>query len=237
MNIQQVTGNECRDVTGLVVVIDVLRAFTTAAFAFAAGAKEIILVGGIEEAFALREATPDALIMGEDEGKQIPGFDYGNSPSALIGLNLNGRTLIQRTTAGTQGVVNSTSADQILCSSFVVAGATAKAIHSLKPEQVTFVNTGVRPGAPGYGAEDVACSDYLTALLTEPAPDPAPYLRRVIQSKTSGWLAKETAASLSQDLQCAIDLDHFPFALLVHKQNGRHILQKAAEWQGSQAAE
>jgi 2-phosphosulfolactate phosphatase len=226
MKIQQVTGNECGEVTGLVVVIDVLRAFTTAAFAFAAGAKKIILVGGIEEAFALREATPDALIMGEDKGKQIPGFDYGNSPSALIGLDLHGRTLIQRTTAGTQGVVNSTRADQILCSSFVVAGATAKRIQSLKPEQLTFVNTGVRPGAPGYGAEDAACSDYLTALLTTtPSPDPDPYLHRVTQSRTGGWFAADAHTAFNRDLQCAVDLDRFPFAMQVHKQNELHILK------------
>ena len=43
-----------------VEVIDVLRAFTTAAFAFAAGVREIVLVGAVEEALALRERLPGA---------------------------------------------------------------------------------------------------------------------------------------------------------------------------------
>lgn len=224
MNIQQVTGDECAALTGLVVVIDVLRAFTTAAFAFAAGAKEIILMGSINEAFALREAMPDALLMGENRGIFISGFDYGNSPAALRGVDLNGRSLIQRTTAGTQGVVNSRYADPILCSSFVVADATARYIKSLNPDQLTFVNTGIHPHISGYGSEDVACSDYISALITETAVDPIPYLRRVSQSK-SGHNFAQADPSLQADLACATDLDRFPFAMLVHKQNGLHILK------------
>jgi 2-phosphosulfolactate phosphatase len=222
MEIHQVTGFECEDVTGLVVVIDVLRAFTTAAFAFAAGAKEIILVGGIEEAFALKETMPESLLMGENRGVFIPGFDYGNSPAALIGENLNGRSLIQRTSAGTQGVVNSKNADQILCSSFVVAAATARLLQSLNPNQLTFVNTGIRPNAEGYGQEDIACSDYISALLNHENPKPKPYLQRVVASREGVFHALNEDEKA--DIQCAIDLDRFNFAMRVHKQNGNHTL-------------
>ena len=38
MKIHYATLESCHDATGTVVVIDVLRAFTTAAYAFAAGA-------------------------------------------------------------------------------------------------------------------------------------------------------------------------------------------------------
>jgi len=62
---------------GVVVVVDVLRAFTTAAFAFSSGAKEIIPVSGIEEAKALKIALPGTLLMGEDRGMSLAGFDFG----------------------------------------------------------------------------------------------------------------------------------------------------------------
>ena len=52
---------ELEGVGGVVVVIDVLRAFTTAAFAFAAGAREIVLVSTVDEALALRERLAGAL--------------------------------------------------------------------------------------------------------------------------------------------------------------------------------
>lgn len=225
MRIQQVTGFECEHVTGLIVVIDVLRAFTTAAFAFASGAKEIWLVSGIEEAFALRETMPEALLMGENRGIFIPGFDYGNSPAALIGESLNGRSLIQRTSAGTQGVINSKNADQILVSSFVVAKATVSQIQALAPEQVTFVNSGIHPTKEGWGLEDIACSDYLTVLLQGTNPDPTPYLNRVTDCPTGIKFQNAPDPTLQADLKCAIALDRFPFALQVYKQNGAHILK------------
>ena len=41
---------ELAEVTGAVVVVDVIRAFTTAAYAFAAGADHIFLVDTLDEA-------------------------------------------------------------------------------------------------------------------------------------------------------------------------------------------
>ena len=68
MRIEQATRDTCGEATGAVVAIDVIRAFTTAAFAFAAGARDIVLVGTVEEAFAQRERFPGALAMGEVDG-------------------------------------------------------------------------------------------------------------------------------------------------------------------------
>jgi 2-phosphosulfolactate phosphatase len=73
LEIHRATLDTCAQATGTVVVIDVLRAFTTAAFAFAAGAADITLVGAIEEAFALRERNPDLLLAGEVYGLPIEG--------------------------------------------------------------------------------------------------------------------------------------------------------------------
>jgi len=106
MHVQYATLETCAEATGTVVVIDVIRAFTTAAFAFAAGAHEIIAVGTVEEALALRARGAGDLVMGHDVGGlPPPGFDFGNSPRSLIGVNLQGKHLIQRTGAGTQGLV------------------------------------------------------------------------------------------------------------------------------------
>ena len=76
------TLDDCDQVTGLAVAIDVLRAFTTAGYLFAAGVKQIILVSGVEEAFSFAK-LPDSLILGEIDGIQVEGFDLGNSPSML----------------------------------------------------------------------------------------------------------------------------------------------------------
>src|SRR5262245_21091427 len=72
------TLDTCADAVDAVVATDVLRAFSTAAFAFAAGAREIVLTGTVEEALALRERFPGSLLMGEVDGLAVEGFDFSN---------------------------------------------------------------------------------------------------------------------------------------------------------------
>jgi 2-phosphosulfolactate phosphatase len=91
--------------TGTVAVIDVFRAFTTAAVALANGASRIVMVRTVEEALALRDAGIGEVCMGEVGGRTPDGFDFGNSPFEVSGVNFRGKTIIQRTSAGTQGIV------------------------------------------------------------------------------------------------------------------------------------
>jgi 2-phosphosulfolactate phosphatase len=58
--------------TGTVAVIDVFRAFTTAAVAFANGAGQIIMVSSVEEALSLRDAGVGQVCMGEVRGPAHP---------------------------------------------------------------------------------------------------------------------------------------------------------------------
>ena len=53
MQIERATNETCGGATGVVVAIDVIRAFTTAAFALAAGARDIVPVGTVEQALEL----------------------------------------------------------------------------------------------------------------------------------------------------------------------------------------
>jgi 2-phosphosulfolactate phosphatase len=50
--------------TGTVAIIDVFRAFTTAAVALANGASAIVMVSTVEEALALRDAGIGHICMG-----------------------------------------------------------------------------------------------------------------------------------------------------------------------------
>ena len=224
MEFKRVTLETCSEATGTVVVIDVLRAFTCAAFAFAAGAKEIILVQETAEAFALQRKMPGVLLMGEVDGFPIEGFDYGNSPAALINLDLTGHHFIQRTSRGTLGVVRSTRADMIFTSSFCCAKATAKTILDHASDTVTFVITGL--GENGRGDEDIACADYLESLLQGHQPDPEPFLRRVKESVIGQAFLNPGYPELpADDLPCCTDLDRFDFAMLVRRKNGLLVMK------------
>ncbi len=104
---------------GLTVIIDVFRAFSTACYVVQNGAGEIIPVGDIDLAYKLRDENPDYILMGERKGKMLPGFDYGNSPTEIQTVDFSGKTVIQTTSAGTQGFANARNADELITGSFV----------------------------------------------------------------------------------------------------------------------
>ena len=97
MNIEKIPLSACHHAEGLLVVIDVLRAFTTAAFAFSRGAQEIELVGTVEEAFLKKQKDPSLLLIGEVGGQPIPGFDFSNSPPEISLAVLSANPCVQRT--------------------------------------------------------------------------------------------------------------------------------------------
>ncbi|HLY31636.1 MAG TPA: 2-phosphosulfolactate phosphatase, partial [Ktedonobacterales bacterium] len=129
-------GAHAREARGVAIVIDVIRAFSVAAYAFAGGAEAIWLVRTVEEAVALREYAltegidgrpleHPPLLAGEIGGRLIPGFDLNNSPSRMMQTDVRGRLIIQRTGAGTQGAANALHAERLLMCSLVNAQATA----------------------------------------------------------------------------------------------------------------
>ena len=131
-----------RRARGTAVIVDVFRAFTTAAVAFARGATKIVIVPEPAEALRLRAEGVGDLCVGEVNGIRPEGFDFGNSPYELSQAELKDRVVILSTRAGTVGVAAADEAETIYAGSLVVAGATANAILRDEPSQVTIVAMG-----------------------------------------------------------------------------------------------
>jgi 2-phosphosulfolactate phosphatase len=164
--------------TGTVAIIDVFRAFTTAAVALANGASKIVMVGTVEEAFKLREAGIGQICMGEVRGRAPPGFDFGNSPFEISGVDFGGKTILQRTSAGTQGVVEAaTKAERLYAVSLVTAEATVRALLSGPPDQVSLVAMG--DNGLKRTDEDELCAIHLHNRL-EGRPGDPDAIRRLI---------------------------------------------------------
>lgn len=214
----------CHEATGVVIVIDVIRAFTNAAFAFSRGAREIYPVSKVKEALQLKAQITNSLACGEEGGLPPEGFDFGNSPTQTNILDLSGCVIVQRTGAGTQGIVRSVKADLILATSFVVANATARYIRMLPVVNITFVITGQY--APEHGDEDMACAEYLQALLSGQQPDPTSYIDRVYKSRDALLHLDPNLPEFPRsDLDHCTNIDAFDFAMLVSKENGRPVLR------------
>ena len=214
----------CREATGMVVVVDVIRAFTNAAYVFSRGAVEIYPVRGIAEALQLKAQIPNSMVCGEEGGIPPERFDFGNSPTQTDKLDLSGRVIVQRTGAGTQGIARSVNAEVMVAASLVVANATVRHIRSLAPETVTFVITGQLE--EGRGDEDLACAEYLEALLIGQEPDPAPYIERVLQSRDALLHLDPNLPEFPEsDLEYCAKIDVFDFVMRVGRENGRHVMR------------
>jgi 2-phosphosulfolactate phosphatase len=209
-----------------VVVIDVLRSFSTAAYAFAAGASVIYPVETIAEAHRLQLLLPESMTTGAlGGGAPVPGFDFANSPTALRAACLNGRPLIQSTAAGVRGLTRFRHARALFAGSLIFARAIAQALLELQPDEVCFVITG--EWVDRDGDEDIACADYLEALLHGKNPDPAPYAARVLNSDFGRrFLAGNNPNLPLSDLELCAQADCFDFALRALHVDGHMQLQR-----------
>ena len=204
-----------RAATGVTVIIDVFRAFTTAAFCIAAGASQVVLVGDHEQALALKVADPTLFLTGEIGGRPIPGFDAGNSPSVIQRLDLSGRRVVQRTSAGTQGVVAAAGAQEIVLGSLVIAGATVRYVRGR--DDVSLVAMGTQGGDDHD--EDEICAAYLEQLLLDAAPQ-APTIALAPADEWPDWFPR-------RDAELATEVDRFDFALPVTREDGLLIARPA----------
>ena len=202
---------------GLVVIIDVFRAFSLECLLFAMGAKEIRPVGAIEEALAWREKDPEAVLIGERHGRKLDGFDFGNSPSTVDPEIICGKRIIHTTSAGTQGVTNAVHAEEILTGSFVNAQAIADYIRQRNPETVTLVCMGKEGLKPAE--EDELCALYLRSLLTgEGIPDIDDRLQSLRTGGGRHFFDPELQDVFPEkDFWMCIDRNRFNFVIRIEK--------------------
>ncbi len=209
-----------QEAKGVVIIIDVFRAFTTAAVAFDRGVEQIILVAEVEEALELRRQGKGHLCMGEVDGIKPEGFDFGNSPYELSQVEqLSGKTLIQSTRAGTVGVTAAAQADTIYLGSFVTAAATVRTILASAPPLVTIVAMGL--AATQRSDEDEHCALYLRNLLQGRCPDREAVQKLVrIGQEAQKYDDPSQPQFHPQDKELALQVSRYSFALQVTQENG-----------------
>jgi 2-phosphosulfolactate phosphatase len=210
---------------GIAVIIDVFRAFTTATVALANGATKIVIVRDVEEALSLRAAGVGQICMGEVGGRAPPGFDFGNSPFEVSKADLRGRTIIQRTGAGTQGIVAARQASRLYAGSLLTAAATARAIRRQLPEEVTLVAMGL--DGVRRSDEDELCAIHLRNLL-QGRPGSRSGTRDVILAgpQIPAFHDPATPHLHPADLDIALDIDRYDFTVPVAHENGRLVARK-----------
>ncbi len=201
-----------RSARGIVVVIDVFRAFSLAAYAFARGARQIIPIADVDDARELKRANPDWLLVGERHARRLPGFDSGNSPTELESFDLADRTLIHTTHAGTQGLTSVPQESEALTGALVNAGAIVRYLRARQPSEVTLVRMGHE--ARERCAEDDLCAELLAARLKGEAFDTAP-IRKELSGATSAQKFFDPGCDWApaRDFDLCTQVDVFDFIL------------------------
>jgi 2-phosphosulfolactate phosphatase len=210
MEIVHLIGLEgARRARGAVVVIDVLRSFTVSAYALAEGARECLLVATITEALALQARMPGCVVSAEEGALPVPGIPISNSPTQIKAADLKGRTLIQRSSAGTTVMAAVESAGELYAASLVVAAATVNALMSSRQQVLSLIASADHP-------EDHACAAYMEGLIRGEHPDLDRLLQPLYESERyARAISGDWPGFPPSDLELALAADAFDFAMPV----------------------
>jgi 2-phosphosulfolactate phosphatase len=186
------------------------------------GTSKIVMVGTVEEALALRDAGIGHVCIGEVGGRAPDGFDFGNSPFEISTIDFRDKTIIQRTSAGTQGIVAASRAERLYAAPLVTAEATVRAILAGSPDQVCLVAMG--DNGLNRTDEDELCAIHLRNRL-EGRPGDADAIRRLILAGGEVGRFSDPARPYlhPEDADIALDINRFDFALRVEFEDGRPV--------------
>ena len=182
------------------------------------------MVGSVEEALSLRQNGAAGFCMGEVRGRAPPGFDFGNSPFEIANMDFRGKAIAQRTSAGTQGIIAARGAEFLYAASLVTAKATTKALLSHQAERISLVamgnNTVTRTD------EDELCALHLRNLLEGRPGDPEALRRVILAGSEIQRFHDPVDPHHPGDLDIALDIDRFDFAIRVMTEEGRLVARR-----------
>lgn len=229
INIYQGSSSPER-VADVTVVIDVIRAFTVAHYAFIQGVKKILLAETVEEALKMKGKNSKYLLAGEVNGLPIEGFDLDNSPYHLKQKNLAGKTLVQKTTNGVRATLNCLSSQHVFVTGFTNARTTSEFIKTYYSNEIKSVNI---VASHPTGDDDLACAEYIKSLLKgDESISAGEVIQRIKQSHVAAKFFDENnpAFVLEDIFECTRELDT-NFVMKINRTGKTPTIERVKEWQ------
>ncbi len=176
--------------THAIVVIDVIRATTTATTSVRYGRK-VYPVQTTDQAFILADNMPDALMVGELGGHVPYGFHTTNSPLQMAALEIipcgsfsdPRRPIILLSSSGTQLLLNAVGAEAVYLACFRNFTAVAAYIIKQQHQNVALLGAGTRGQ---FRREDQMCCAWVGEKLMAAGYDPQNQETREIVSRWCG---------------------------------------------------
>jgi len=161
-----------------VLVVDVIRATTTAVAFLEAGANELWFAPNHDLALALK--ADGFVVAGETRGAKPAGFDLGNSPLEALRANVKGKRVVMSTTNGTRAAsLAARSARRLALASLWNLDAAARWAHSAARSEIAVLASG-KEGR--FGLDDTFVAGALFARLSGEPDDGARAARLIFQA-------------------------------------------------------
>ncbi len=148
------------------IAIDVLRATTTMAAAFNAGAEAIHVFSDLDRLRTASQAVSaeKRLLAGERGGAAVEGFDLGNSPLDHTPDRSAGRHLFMSTTNGTRCLSRLQQAPMVITAALTTRQAVVDFLRKHDPQVVWLVGSGWQGT---YSLEDTVCAGAILHRIAE----------------------------------------------------------------------
>ena len=152
------------------VVIDVLRATTTIAYALKNGAEAVETFENLDQLRqkAFKWPAQKRLLLGERGGRKIDDFDMGNSPDGVTPKLVLDKRLFMSTTNGTRSLERVRKSRALFTMAFANRKALGEKLLVQQPKDIWIVGSGWE-GA--YSLEDSFAAGSLIAYLLENGKD------------------------------------------------------------------
>lgn len=214
----------------VVVVIDVIRAFTTACVLFSRGASEVVCVRNRNEADWIGTG---AIIVGETRANTvIPGV-VPNSPVDVSMRDVKARRAVMFTLNGTRSLHGAPACTVLMAAAAGNAMATAQWILThVRDGQILLVVSD--PDGP----EDYACARYLAGQLDGVPVDPAATSQEILAARWAHWerwgrtVGREQWRDFEADVDVCARVDCHPFAMIADMVPRRPLTLRAVSPDG-----
>ncbi len=164
MNIQIFNpSDDTSQISGFTIVVDVFRAFSVSYYIDNNNPEKYIISESIEHSMMLKDEFPASILIGERKGIKVDGFEYGNSPTEILGKDFSENTVIHTTTAGTKGLLLQPIENEVVVGSFVNSKALLDYIKLKEIEKVNIYCTARKRN--NSGEEDYLFAEYFKQQL------------------------------------------------------------------------
>jgi 2-phosphosulfolactate phosphatase len=176
------------------IIIDVLRSSSTIVAAFYSGVESIKPVLRPSEGLELK--NEGYITVGEYKGKPLEGYDFQNSPSQMLDLDLRGKKIALCTTNGSGRIIESPN-------SYIGCFMNAKFVANLDAIPYPVGRLG------SHAIEDDLCALVITAERYDINVD-IEKIKDSITKKFNDYVTKEGRAIPKRDLDICLTFNEFP---------------------------